>query len=135
MASDTQLEGKRVLVTGASAGVGRATALYFAEEGASVAIAARREERLEELVDEIESEHRTHAVALPTDVSDSDQVATMVESAVDAFGELDVVVSNAGTLVPSQVTEVTDEEYRTMMGVNVDGMFFTARESLLEMRE
>lgn len=124
-----EFQNARVLVTGASAGIGRATARKFAAAGASVALAARSEDELRDLADELESESGAEAIPVPTDVSDEDQVESMVSTVVDEFGGLDVVVSNAGTGRGGPIAEMSTEEYRTVMGVNTDGMFFVARET------
>jgi NADP-dependent 3-hydroxy acid dehydrogenase YdfG len=129
------LDGEAVLITGASAGIGRETARLAAAAGADVSLAARREERLEDLAAELEREHDCTALALPTDVRDSGAVADLVSTTVGELGGLDVVVANAALGVGSAVEELTDEEYHLMMDVNTDGVFFTAREALAHLRE
>jgi len=89
------LEGKSALITGGSKGIGRSIALLFAEAGADVALAARGKEDLEAVAGEVEALGRK-ALALPTDVSDRDAVASLVEQAVEGLGKLDVLVNNAG---------------------------------------
>ena len=137
MSSERPLDGQAALVTGASAGIGRETAKRLAADGADVALAARREERLREIADEIETDHDVETAVVPTDVTDEDAVEAMVETAVDALGGLDVVVNNAGTGTPSGVAveDLDTEAYRTVMDVNTDGMFFTARAVLPHLRE
>jgi NADP-dependent 3-hydroxy acid dehydrogenase YdfG len=133
---DSQLlDGEAVLITGASAGIGRETARLAAAAGADVSLAARREERLEELADELEREHDCTALALPTDVRDSAAVSDLVSTTVEELGGLDVVVINAALGVGSAVEDLSDEEYHLMMDVNTDGMFFTAREAIPHVRE
>lgn len=129
------LDGKAVLITGASAGIGRETARLAASVGADVSLAARREERLTDLADELEREHDCTALALPTDVRDSGAVGDLVSTTVEEFGGLDVAVVNAALGVGSAVEDLSDEDYHLMMDVNTDGMFFTARESLPHLRE
>ena len=133
--STDSLTGDAALVTGASSGIGRATALALAREGADVAVAARREDRLEDVATEIREAHAREALVVPTDVTDPDAVAAMVETAVDAFGGLDVVVANAGLVAGAGVEDLTDEQYRRMSAVNVDGTFYTAREAIDPLRE
>jgi NADP-dependent 3-hydroxy acid dehydrogenase YdfG len=137
MRAERPLDGKAALVTGASAGIGRETAKALAADGADVALAARREERLATIAEEIESESGVETVVVPADVTDEAAVEAMVETAVDAFGGLDVVVNNAGTGTPSgvMVEDLDTEAYRTVMDVNTDGMFFTARAVLPYLRE
>jgi NADP-dependent 3-hydroxy acid dehydrogenase YdfG len=137
MSTERPLDGKAALVTGASAGIGRETAKRLAADGADVALAARREERLAAVAEAIESEFGVETAVVPADVTDEAAVEAMVETAVDAFGGLDVVVNNAGTGTPPGVTveELDTEAYRTVMDVNTDGMFFTARAVLPHLRE
>jgi len=123
------------LVTGASAGIGEATAHALAREGADVALAARREDRLEAIAGEIESEFDVGTLVVPTDVRDEAAVEAMVEATVDEFGRLDVLVNNAGLGVGGDVEAATTEQYRLMMETNVDGVFFATRAALPHLRE
>lgn len=135
MASDNSLAGNSAIITGASAGIGRATAYALAAEGADVAIAARRQDRLNEIASDIQREHDVEALAIPTDVTADSQVDHLIEQTVDAFGGLDVAVSNAATGVAADsVEDISTDEYRRVMRVNTDGMFFTARASLPHLR-
>lgn len=124
------LTGETALVTGASSGIGRATALALAREGADVALAARREVRLEAVADEIGENHGREALVVPTDVRDEAAVERLVDRTVDRFGGLDVAVVNAGLVAGAGVEAMTTDEYRRMTDVNVDGTFFTARAAL-----
>ena len=125
------------IVTGASAGIGRETARALASDGADVALVARRENRLTELAAEIESKTDATALVCPADVSDEDEVEAAVEKTVSEFGHLDVLVNNAGIATDSEtpVEEFPTDQYRTVMGVNVDGMFYTARAAIPHLRE
>lgn len=125
-----RLSDATIVITGASAGIGAATARRVASAGANVVLAARRAERLEELAAEIEGEHDVTALVQPTDVRDSDAVGALIAATADHFDGVDGVVANAGLARGADVAEMSDEQYRTMMGVNVDGAFFTAREAL-----
>ena len=129
-----RLQGEAALVTGASAGIGREAARALAKEGSDVALAARREERLLEIAEGIESEYGVETLVRSTDVSDPEAVAAVVEETVERFGGLDTVVANAAVGTGQSVEEVPLEEYRALMGVNVDGMFYTAREALPHLR-
>ena len=136
MDTDTDaLDGATALITGASSGIGAATARRLAADGANVVLAARREERLSEIAGDIEAEYGVEAETVPTDVTDEDQVGALVETTVEEFGGLDAVVANAGLGIDESVEEMSTETYRTMMDVNVDGAFFTARESVQHLRE
>jgi NADP-dependent 3-hydroxy acid dehydrogenase YdfG len=133
---EADLAGARVLVTGASSGIGESTALAFAAAGAAVVLAARREGRLRDLADRIDREYGTETVVVPTDVTDPDAVAEMVARSVEALGGLDVVVNNAGILrMAERLEDMPVEAYRAMRAVNVDGMFYTARAALPYLRE
>lgn len=89
------LRGAAVVVTGASSGIGRATAIAFAKAGSSLVLAARREDRLSELADEI-SRHGGRAVPVPTDVTRTEDVAALVDATHEVFGGCDALVNNAG---------------------------------------
>jgi NADP-dependent 3-hydroxy acid dehydrogenase YdfG len=129
------IDGQTAIVTGASAGIGRATVHALAREGARVVLAARREERLDEIAATVADEYDAETHVVPTDVTDEDAVTTLVEATVDEFGGLDLVVNNAGLARGADIEHMTTEEYRTMMDVNVDGMFFTTREALPHLRD
>lgn len=128
------LEGHAALVTGAASGIGRATADKLAAEGADIAL-VDIDDAVAAVADEVAAEHGVETAAITADVSDEDQVAAMVDDAVDRFGGLDVVVNNAGLGVGDQVEGMDTATYRKMMDVNVDGMFFVAREALPHLRE
>ncbi len=135
MATDQPLAEKTAIVTGASSGIGSETAHALARDGANVALAARREEQLAEIAEAIETDHGTETLVVPTDVSDEDAVEELIENVVDEFDGLDVLVNNAGLTRGSDVENLSTEEYRTMMAVNVDGSFFTTRAALPHLRE
>jgi uncharacterized protein len=118
---DDWFEGKAVVVTGASSGIGRETALAFGRAGARVALMARRRDQLEEVRGVIEGEHGGTALVLPCDVTDPDAVRACIGAARDAFGRLDVVVNNAGVLIASSVLELDHADLLAMMRVNVFG--------------
>ena len=121
----------RALITGASSGVGMATARLVHERGGTVALVARREEVLHELVAELGE--RAHA--FPADVSDPAAVAVTVEAAVEAMGGLDLTVNAAGVDGPATLEEMTPEKWSTSIGINLSGTFWVARESALRMSE
>ena len=131
--SDTKpLAGDTVVITGASDGIGAATARHVAAEGANVVLAARREEKLSDLATTIEERTGAETMVKPTDVSDREAVAELMNASVEAFGGIDVIVANAGT-GPEPGVDLEDlalDQYRTVMEVNVDGMFYTAQTGL-----
>ncbi len=112
------LSGRVALVTGASSGIGEATARALAEEGCSVALVARREDRLETLAAEIDGE----TLVAPTDVTDEAAVRAMVESVREAFGGIDVLVNNAGVARGGPVAEADLDELRRTVRVNLEGV-------------
>jgi len=128
------LSTRTVLVTGASSGIGEATAHAFAREGASVALAARRADRLEEIAADLAA-YDVETLVVPTDVREESGVATMIDRTVDAFGTLDVLVNNAGLGRGSDVESLSTSQYRQMMDTNVDGCFFATRAALPHLRE
>jgi NAD(P)-dependent dehydrogenase (short-subunit alcohol dehydrogenase family) len=119
----------RILITGASSGVGRSAAPTFAREGARVALLARRESVLRELAGELGD----HAVAFPTDVADPQAVGESVSGAWEAFGGLDVVVNAAGVGLPTPLESLDAEGWREVIDTNLSGTFFVAREAALRM--
>ena len=133
--TDVTLQDNAALVTGASSGIGEATAHALAREGADVALAARREERLDAVAEAVESEFGVDTLVVPADVRDEAAVEAMVEATVEAFGRLDVLVNNAGLGVGGDVAETTSDQYRLMMDTNVDGVFFATRAALPHLRE
>src|ERR1700712_4989744 len=104
------LAGTVALVTGASSGIGAATARALASQGAAVALLARRADRLEVLQADIESAGGP-ALAVPADVTDADQVATAVRRTVDQLGRLDTVVNNAGLMRMSPASEAALQDW------------------------
>ena len=124
------------LVTGASSGIGAATAKALARDGAAVALLARRESRLHELATDIERAYGVETHVLSVDVTDHDAVEAAVSEVVEVFGGLDVLVNNAGVLrMSDDIVDLSIEEYRTQMAVNCDGMFYATRAALPHLRE
>jgi len=123
------LEGKVVAITGASAGIGRATALRLAREGAAVAISARRGERLDAVAREIEAAGG-RALAIIADVTRESDMARLVAAAVDRFGRLDVMICNAGFGIEGSVEGVRPDLMRRLLEVNYLGTFHAAQAAL-----
>lgn len=130
----TRLSGKVALITGGGTGIGRAIALAFAREGASVAVAARRLEKLKEVIAAIEKEGG-QAIALECDVTRAKDAERAVHETAKRFGKLDVLVNNAGTLSVSTVENITEEDWDRVMTVNLKGPFLISRAALKEFRK
>jgi len=128
-----RLEGTVALVTGASSGIGEATAVALAAEGASVAVAARRRDRLEALAARIGDDARV--LVLETDVTDEDQARAMVERTVAELGRLDTLVNNAGVMLLGPVEGAPVEEWRRMVELNVLGLLYATHAALPHLLE
>jgi meso-butanediol dehydrogenase / (S,S)-butanediol dehydrogenase / diacetyl reductase len=132
--SVTRLSGKVALITGGGTGIGRAIAVAFAREGASVAVAARRVEKLKEVAGAIEKEGG-QAIALECDVTRAKDAERAVRETAVKFGKLDVLVNNAGTLSVSTVENITEEDWDRVMTVNLKGPYLLSRAALKEFRK
>ena len=124
-----RLEGTVALVTGASSGIGEATALHLAELGAAVSLVARRTERIEALAAEIRAAGGT-ALALTADVTDRLQATAAVERTVEELGRLDTVVNNAGVMLLGQIVDAPLDEWERMVDLNVKGLLYVAHAAL-----
>jgi len=131
---DSPLSNTVALVTGASSGIGAATARRLAEHGASVALVARRAVRLEALAAEIREAGGT-ALAVQADITDRTQAEAAVQQVVDRFGRLDVLVNNAGLMLLGPVVGSDVEEWERMIAVNVRGLLSTIRAALPHLLE
>ncbi|MEE4382462.1 MAG: SDR family oxidoreductase [Pseudomonadales bacterium] len=125
-----ELRGRRVLITGASRGIGAASARAFAEAGAKLALGARDERTLGALADELR-ERGADVVTRRCDVADAAAVAALVDACVDAFGGLDVLVNNAGLIEPiGQLAETDPAEWGQAVDVNLKGVYHGLRYGL-----
>jgi NADP-dependent 3-hydroxy acid dehydrogenase YdfG len=130
----SSLSGKVVAVTGASSGIGEATALACAAEGAALALAARRSERIEELARRIEADGG-RAIAIATDVGEEDAARAFVQRTREDLGRLDVLVNNAGVMLLGPIDGAPTEEWRRMIAANVFGVLYCTHAALPIMRE
>ncbi|MGH2863932.1 MAG: SDR family NAD(P)-dependent oxidoreductase [Solirubrobacteraceae bacterium] len=128
------LSGRVVAVTGASSGIGEATALACAHAGAAVALAARRTERIEALAQRIVAEGGT-AVPVTADVGEEEQARAFVARAHSELGRLDVLVNNAGVMLLGPIENAPTEEWRRMIHANVLGVLYCTHAALGLMRE
>lgn len=126
---------KTVIITGASSGMGKATALKLAKSGANVVLGARRESMLQELVNVINSKGSGKAVYRVTDVTKPDDLEKLAELAVEKFGQIDVLVNNAGVMPLSKLNKRKIDEWNMMIDVNIKGVLNGIYAVLPYMRE
>ena len=119
----TDLSDFVAIVTGASSGIGEATARHLASEGAAVVLAARRVERLNELKEEIEADGG-RALVVETDVTDRAACQALADAAKEAYGRIDVLVNNAGLMPLSYVDKLKVDEWEQMVNVNINGVLY-----------
>jgi len=129
----TRLAGKSALITGGGTGIGQAIALAFAREGARVAVAGRRKEKLNETLHLLQ-QVGCSALALECDVTKPADTLRAVKAAEDAFGNVNVLVNNAGTLSVSTIENIAEEDWDRVMCTNIKGPFLMSRAALSAMR-
>ncbi|SFI40456.1 NADP-dependent 3-hydroxy acid dehydrogenase YdfG [Pseudomonas guineae] len=117
------ISGKVVIITGASSGLGEATARHLAAKGACVVLAARRKDKLDALVAELVGAGG-QAVAYQTDVTSQDDIKALIQGAVDTFGRLDVLVNNAGLMAIAPLSEGRVDEWDRMIDINIKGLLY-----------
>lgn len=127
------VEGKVVVITGASSGLGAATARRLASEGAKVVLGARRADKLEALVEEI-GQAGGNALAVATDVTKRDDVRKLVDSAVERFGQIDVMLNNAGLMPLAPYDRLKVDEWDRMIDVNIKGVLYGIAAALPHMQ-
>ena len=118
----SSLKGQTVIVTGASAGIGKAMALTFGREGCNVVCVARRKSALDEVVSLIEKDGGK-ALAIAADVSVFEDMKKVAKTTVDTFGSIDILLSNAGVIPQVPLSKMTDQDYDYVMNINVKGTF------------
>jgi serine 3-dehydrogenase (NADP+) len=123
--------GKSVIITGASSGIGAATARAFAAAGARIALASRSAAQLEEVARGL----RGRALIVPTDITDRPAVEALVEQTVAAFGGIDIVINNAGVGIAAPVAELPFEDFRQALAVNLFGQLALTQAALPHMRQ
>lgn len=127
------LSGKVIAITGASSGIGEAAARLLARAGAKVVLGARRTQRLEQIVDDI-AQSGGEALAVHLDVTDCAQVEAFMQSAVNKFGSLDVLINNAGVMLLSMLDDAKFSEWDRMIDVNIKGVLYGIGSALPIMR-
>jgi len=129
-----KVSGTTAVITGATSGIGRETALAFARAGASVVVAGRRNERLQQVVSEIESAGG-EALGVITDVANRSEVDRLIDSAVERFGRIDTLVNNAGVAFAGRFDQMSLEDFRRVMDVNFWGAVYASRAAVTHMRD
>ncbi|HEU4673455.1 MAG TPA: SDR family NAD(P)-dependent oxidoreductase [Candidatus Limnocylindrales bacterium] len=130
MAPERRLAGKRAVITGGTSGIGRATALRFLDEGASVVVGGRSAERGEALVAELGTDESSRLHVRQADVARSSEVDALVEFAIDRLGGLDILVASAGIFERGTATETDDALWQRVLDVDLSGAFYLARAGL-----
>ena len=127
------IEGKVVVITGASSGLGEATARLLSHEGAQVVLGARRTDRLQALLQELTG-NGGKALAVTTDVTHCDQVTKLVDTAVQTFGRIDVMLNNAGLMPNSPLERYKVADWERMIDVNIKGVLYGIAAALPHMK-
>jgi len=127
------IKGQTAIVTGASSGLGVTFAETLAERGINLVIAARRYERLVKIAEDLSKKYNVKVISVKTDVSQEEQVINMVNTAVEKFGSLEILVNNAGIACLSPSVDMNLEEWKKVIDVNLTGVFLCARTVAREM--
>ncbi len=132
---DLQLSGHTALITGGSEGIGKATAIELAREGASVALCARREDVLRAAAEEIRKEARGKVLDIPADVTRQEDIDRFVEQAADRFGRIDILVNNAGTAAGAAFEKISDDAWGADLDLKLMAAVRVSRTVIPHMRE
>jgi NAD(P)-dependent dehydrogenase (short-subunit alcohol dehydrogenase family) len=139
MTIQLDLSDEIAIITGGGRGIGEEIVHAFAEAGADVVVAARSEDEISQVAEAARTEHDADAVAVPTDLADSDEIAALVDATAEEFGTPSILVNNAGANIAGPPLEMTPDEVDTMLSVNIRGLFLLSqafgqavRESSLE---
>ncbi|HEV8283879.1 MAG TPA: SDR family oxidoreductase [Chitinophagaceae bacterium] len=131
---NNNIEGKVVVITGASSGLGEAAARHLSEHGAIVVLGARRVDRIQALAEEL-SKNGGKALAIATDVTRVEQVKALVDAAVQTYGRIDVIINNAGLMPQSPLDRYKIDEWNQMIDVNIKGVLYGIAAALPYMKE
>lgn len=131
---NNNIEGKVVVITGASSGNGEATARYLSSRGATVVLGARRADRLQSLADEL-TRKGGKALAIQTDVTEVNQVKRLVDEAVKTFGRIDVMINNAGLMPHSPLERLKIDDWDRTIDVNLKGVLYGIAAALPHMKQ
>jgi NADP-dependent 3-hydroxy acid dehydrogenase YdfG len=134
MIMDNNIEGKVVVITGASSGLGEATAKALSAQGARVVLGARRQDRIQTLANELTSSGGK-AIAVAMDVTDREQVKRLVDAAAQAYGRVDVMINNAGVMPQAPLERLKVDEWDRMIDVNIKGVLYGIAAALPYMKQ
>ena len=126
------LKNKVVLITGASSGIGKATAIAFAQKGAHLVLVARRREKLKELETHL-TPHKTRCLSLKADVTKEEEVKNLFDEAERVFGGIDILINNAGRGLEAELCDIRHEEWLSVLNTNLTGVFLCTREAVRQM--
>ncbi len=126
------LNEKVVVITGASSGIGKATALAFARKGSSVVLAARREDKLLEIRNHI-LEFNPNCICVMTDVTDPEDVSNLFDQAYQKFGKVDILINNAGCGLKSEVIDITTDQWHKLIETNLTSVFLCSKQAATRM--
>ena len=125
-----RLENKTAIVTGGNSGIGKATAILFAKEGADLVLCARRKEALDEVAEECRK-YGVQVVTVKADVSSHEDCSAVVKAAVDTFGKVDILVNNAGIVDKHRpITECTDEWWNEIIAIDQSSLFYMMKDTI-----
>ena len=128
-----RLENKTAIVTGGNSGIGKATAILFAKEGADLVLCARRKEALDEVAEECRK-YGVQVVTVKADVSSHEDCSAVVKAAVDTFGKVDILVNNAGIVDKHRpITECTDEWWNEIIAIDQSSLFYMMKDTIPHM--
>lgn len=130
----SELENKTVVVTGGSKGIGKDIALTFAKLNANVVISGRSKNALQETLDELQT-YNKRCIAVSGDLSDINEVKRLIDTAAETFGTIDVLVNNAGVNIAKPAMEVTEEDWDTVLDLNLKSAFFASQAAAKYMLE
>lgn len=130
---NNNIEGKVIVITGASSGLGEAAARHLSAQGAAVVLGARRMDRIKSLADEL-NKNGGKALATTTDVTKRDHVKALVDAAIEAYGRIDVLINNAGLMPLSQLEKRKIDEWDQMIDVNIKGVLYGIAAALPHMK-
>ncbi len=129
------LTGRSAIITGGSKGLGKAMAAGLASAGASVLVSSRHGDEAAAAAEEIASDHGQQAISIEADVTSPEQVEAMVQAALGAFGKVDILINNAGINIRGPIDELSLDDFRTVLNVNVDGVWLCTKTVLPHMKE